>query len=156
MKSSGDISAKNFAKAKFQKKEDAMLLVTDFATVLEIVNHCQISCWIIKCCYTWVNICDVTIRSLLLNGNTSDFTDHSLPKDSVSAHGASHHAWAPHLNPVLRTATKVNTTNTRLDLFIASWITTHLICNSCRFTAVCSTGNNQVLSIKSKYGGVQI
>ena len=28
-------------------------------------------------------------------GNTSDFIDHPLPKDSVSAHGASHHTWAP-------------------------------------------------------------
>jgi len=24
----------------------------------------------------------------------SDFIDHHLPEDSVSAHGASHHAWA--------------------------------------------------------------
>ena len=28
-------------------------------------------------------------------GNTSDFIDHPLPKHFVSAHGASHHAWAP-------------------------------------------------------------
>jgi len=36
--------------------------------------------------------------------NTTDFIDHPLPKDSVSAHAASHHAWAPvphHLNPAL-------------------------------------------------------
>jgi len=30
----------------------------------------------------------------MIYGNTSDF-DHPLPKDSVSVHGASHHAWAP-------------------------------------------------------------
>jgi len=28
-------------------------------------------------------------------GNTSDLIDHSLPKHFVSAHEASHHAWAP-------------------------------------------------------------
>jgi len=32
-----------FIQAKFQKKELAMLLVTDFATVSQIANHCQIS-----------------------------------------------------------------------------------------------------------------
>jgi len=40
----------------------------------------------------------------MIRGNSSDFIDHPLPKDSVSAHGASHHAWAPgphHLNPAL-------------------------------------------------------
>jgi len=31
----------------------------------------------------------------MIRGNTSDFIDHPLPKDSVSAHGASNHAWAP-------------------------------------------------------------
>jgi len=31
----------------------------------------------------------------MIRGNTSDFIDHTLPKDSVSAHGASHHTWAP-------------------------------------------------------------
>ena len=51
---------------------------------------------------------------------------------------------------VSRTAIKVDTTDTRLDLFIASWITTHLVCSSCRSTSV-STGssNNRILSIKS-------
>ena len=54
------------------------------------------------------------------------------------------------LNNVGRTAAKVNRTNTRLDLFIASWITTHLMCNNCRSTGVLtSTSNNQVLSMKS-------
>jgi len=41
----------------------------------------------------------------MIRGNTTDFIDHPLPKDSVSAHGASHHAWAPgphHLNPALK------------------------------------------------------
>jgi len=36
--------------------------------------------------------------------NAKDFIDHLLPEDSVSTHGASHHAWAPgpnHLNPAL-------------------------------------------------------
>jgi len=40
----------------------------------------------------------------MICGKTSDFIDHPLPKDFVSAHGASHHAWAPgphHLNPAL-------------------------------------------------------
>jgi len=43
-------------------------------------------------------------KYLTINGNTCDFIDHPLPKDSVSAHGASHHAWAPgphNLNPAL-------------------------------------------------------
>jgi len=40
-----------FFQAKFQKKEDAMLLMTDFATVSQIANYCQISCCIIKFCY---------------------------------------------------------------------------------------------------------
>jgi len=37
-------------------------------------------------------------------GNTGDLVDHPLPKYFLSAHGASHHAWAPdphHLNPTL-------------------------------------------------------
>jgi len=57
-------------------------------------------------------VCDVTrisvfvrkSQTLTINGNISDFIDNPLPKDSVSAHGASHHAWAPgphHLNPAL-------------------------------------------------------
>jgi len=33
----------SFSQAKLKKKEDAMLLVTDFATVSQIANHCQIS-----------------------------------------------------------------------------------------------------------------
>jgi len=37
-----------------------MLLVTGFATVAQISNHCQISCCITKFCYSWVNKCDVT------------------------------------------------------------------------------------------------
>jgi len=31
----------------------------------------------------------------MIRGNTSDFIDHLLFKDSVTAHGTSHHAWAP-------------------------------------------------------------
>jgi len=31
----------------------------------------------------------------MICGNTSDFIDHPLPKHIISAHGASHHAWAP-------------------------------------------------------------
>jgi len=31
----------------------------------------------------------------MICGKTSDFMDHSLPKHFVSAHGASHHVWAP-------------------------------------------------------------
>jgi len=30
----------------------------------------------------------------MICGNTSDFIDDPLPKHFVSAHGASHHAWA--------------------------------------------------------------
>jgi len=41
-----------FFQAKFQSKEDAILLVTGFATVLQIANHCQKSCCIMKFCYT--------------------------------------------------------------------------------------------------------
>jgi len=40
----------------------------------------------------------------MIRGNTSDFIAHPLHKDSTSAHGASHHAWAPaphDLNPAL-------------------------------------------------------
>ena len=37
----------------------------------------------------------------MISGNTSDFIDHTLPLDSVSAHGASHHTWTHHLNPAL-------------------------------------------------------
>jgi len=32
---------------------------------------------------------------LMIRGNNSDFIYHPLPNDSVSVHGASHHAWAP-------------------------------------------------------------
>ena len=42
----------NFFQAKFQKKEDALSLVTGFATVSQTANHCQISCCIIRFCYT--------------------------------------------------------------------------------------------------------
>jgi len=31
----------------------------------------------------------------MICGNTSDFFDHPLPEHFVSAHGASHHVWAP-------------------------------------------------------------
>ena len=55
--------------------------------------------------------------------------------------------WTTHVG---RTAIKVNTKDTRLDLFIASWITTHFVCNSCRSTAVLNgTSNDQDPSIKS-------
>jgi len=57
----------------------------------------------------------------------------------------------------IRTAIKVNTTDTHLDLFIASWITTHLVCNSCMRTSVLiGTTNNQVPSIKVGHGRAQI
>jgi len=36
--------------SKYQKKEDAMLLATGFASVSRIVNHCQIHCCNIKFC----------------------------------------------------------------------------------------------------------
>ena len=32
---------------------------------------------------------------IMIRGNTSDFIGHPLPNDSIAAHGASHHAWAP-------------------------------------------------------------
>jgi len=48
--------------AKFQKKEDAMLLVTDIATISQIANHCQISCCIISF---------VTLE--LTNGTSQDY-----------------------------------------------------------------------------------
>jgi len=35
----------------------------------------------------------------MIGGNTSDFIDHPLLKDSVTAHRTSHHAWAPVLPP---------------------------------------------------------
>ena len=48
-----------------------------------------------------------------------------------------------------KTAVKVNTTDTRLDLLIASRITTHFVCNTCRSTAVLTvTSNNQAPSIE--------
>jgi len=37
------LNLKNFFQEKFQKNEDAVLLVTDFATVSQIANHYQIS-----------------------------------------------------------------------------------------------------------------
>jgi len=33
----------------------------------------------------------------MIRGNNSDFIRHPLPEDSISAHGASHQAWAPGL-----------------------------------------------------------
>ena len=45
---------------------------------------------------------------------------------------------------------QVNTTDTRLNLFIASWIIAHLVGNNCRSTAVLTdTNDNQVPSIKT-------
>jgi len=35
-------------------------MVTGFATLSQIANHCQTSCCIKKFCYSWVNVCDVT------------------------------------------------------------------------------------------------
>ena len=40
--------------SKSWKKEHAILLVTGFATVSQIANHCQILCCIIKFCYSWL------------------------------------------------------------------------------------------------------
>jgi len=40
-------NVKTFFKKYFEKKEDAMFLVTGFATVSQIANRCQISCCII-------------------------------------------------------------------------------------------------------------
>jgi len=37
----------------------------------------------------------ITSQILMIRGNASDFIDHPLPKQFVSAHGASHHAWVP-------------------------------------------------------------
>jgi len=38
----------------------------------------------------------------MICGNTCNFIGHPTPKDFISAHGASYHAWAPyHLNPAL-------------------------------------------------------
>jgi len=45
---------------KISKKGNTMFLVTGFATVSQIANHCQLSCCIIRFCYSWVNKCDVT------------------------------------------------------------------------------------------------
>jgi len=36
----------------------------------------------------------------MIRGNTSDFIGHPLPKDSISAHGASHGAGAPDPPPL--------------------------------------------------------
>jgi len=46
----------------------------------------------------------------MIRGNTSDFIGHPLPKDSIFAHGAFHHVWAPgphHRNPALHLLPKV-------------------------------------------------
>jgi len=49
-----------------------------------------------------------------------------------------------------RTATQVNTTGTRPDLFTTSWSTTHLVSDSYRPAAVLTgTINNHVQSIKN-------
>jgi len=48
---------------------------------------------------------------------------------------------------VSRTALEVNTTDTRLDLLIASWITAHIGCRPS--AAWASTTNNQLPSVKS-------
>jgi len=45
-------SPRNLIQAKLKKKENTTLLVTGFATVSQIANHCQLSCCIIKFCYT--------------------------------------------------------------------------------------------------------
>ena len=49
------------------------------------------------------------------------------------------------------TAIRFNTADTGLDLFLGNWITTHLVCNSWRSTAVLNvTSNSQVPSTKWK------
>jgi len=37
----------------------------------------------------------ITSQILMICGNAIDFIDHPLPYHFLSAHGASHHAWAP-------------------------------------------------------------
>jgi len=49
------------------------------------------------------------------------------------------------------TAIRFNTADTGLDLFLGNWITTHLVCNSWRSTAVLTgTSNSQVPPTKWK------
>ena len=48
------------------------------------------------------------IINIIDHRNNNDFIGHRLPKDSLSTHGASHHAWATgpnHLNPGLPSPT---------------------------------------------------
>jgi len=52
--------AKKLFSSKISNKGNAMLPVTGFATASQMVNRCQLSCYITKFCYTWVNKCDVT------------------------------------------------------------------------------------------------
>jgi len=54
------------------------------------------SCFIVE--LTYVPSQDY-ITKKMIRGNSIDFIDHHLPKDLVSPHGASHHAWAPGLQP---------------------------------------------------------
>jgi len=50
----------NYFQAKLQRKENVMLLVTDFATVSQIPKSLSNIIGIMTFCYTWVNKCDVT------------------------------------------------------------------------------------------------
>jgi len=52
-------------------------------------------------------------------------------------------------NVMLAELHHVNTTDTRLSLFIASWITTHLVCNNCKPTSVYGTTTNEIPFLKS-------
>jgi len=69
-------------------------------TTKQIANHCQLSCCIIKFCYTWVNKCDVTRLRHKYQWSVEILAWFHRPSTSKrfytrSAHGASHHAWAP-------------------------------------------------------------
>jgi len=46
--------------SKYERKEDAMLLATGFATVSQIANHCQIPCCVITFYHSSINKYDVT------------------------------------------------------------------------------------------------
>ena len=69
--------------------------------------HQLLSIIMLQFCCTWVNKCDITrwmLMILMIHSNSSDFIGHHLRKDSISAYGACHHAWAPgphHLNTAL-------------------------------------------------------
>ena len=73
-----------FFKQNF-KKGNAMLLVTGFATVSQIANHCQLSCYITK--FVALELTNVTSQVHVINfnirENTSDFIGHHLPKDYI-------------------------------------------------------------------------